>query len=167
MDELKALARTQQEYRESSIMFFTETWLHEQIPDSHAPNPGFHTVRADRDTTASGKKKGGGRAVLVNSRWCHISVKYWFCSADVELIAIRLRPYYLPREFTSVIAITVYIPPCGDADAACDVIHVTVRTVRKWSPESMESLTGMHFTNHTARTLMTSLIASLITLDSA
>ena len=39
MDELEALARTQQEYRESSIMCFTETWLHEQIPDSHARGP--------------------------------------------------------------------------------------------------------------------------------
>ena len=66
---------------------------------------GFHTVRDDRDTTASGKKKGGGLTVLVNNRWCHpghISVKDRFCRPDIELIAIGLCPYYLPWEFTSV-----------------------------------------------------------------
>ena len=145
MDELEALARTHREYRESSVMCFTETWLHEQIPDSNATIPGFHTVRADRDTAASGKKKGGGLAVLVNNRWCHpghISVKERFCSPDIELIAIGLRPYYLPREFTSVIAITVYIPPSGNADAACDVIHATTAALQTKYPGAFVIITG-------------------------
>ncbi|TWW67364.1 hypothetical protein D4764_02G0004050 [Takifugu flavidus] len=92
MDELEALTRIQREYREASIMFFTETWLHGLIPDSNVMIAGFSTV----------------------NRWCnpeYIHVKERVCSPDVELIAIGLRPYYLPREFTNVIAITVYIPP--------------------------------------------------------
>ena len=71
VDKLEALARTQREHREPSIMCFTDTWLHEQIPDSNVTIPGFQTVRADRDTAATGKKKGGGLAVLVNNRWCN------------------------------------------------------------------------------------------------
>ncbi len=64
--------------------------------------------------------------MFVNSRWCnlgHISVKERVCSLNIELTAIGFRPYYLPREFTAVIAVTVYIPPSGKAEAACDVIH--------------------------------------------
>ena len=60
MDELAALARSQREYRESSVMVFTETWLHRDIPDCNVSVDGFHTVRADRDSTLSGKAKGGG-----------------------------------------------------------------------------------------------------------
>ncbi|KAJ8385610.1 hypothetical protein AAFF_G00184720 [Aldrovandia affinis] len=33
MDELTALARSQAEFRECSIMCFTESWLHKDIPD--------------------------------------------------------------------------------------------------------------------------------------
>ncbi|TWW66964.1 hypothetical protein D4764_02G0000050 [Takifugu flavidus] len=121
MDELEALTRTPRESREASIMCFTETWLHGLIPDSNVTITGFTTVRADRDTTAAGKKKGGGLAVFVSNRWCspeHIHVKERVCSPHVELVAIGLRPYYLPREFTNVIAITVYIPPTGDFNHA-------------------------------------------------
>ncbi|XP_078802582.1 uncharacterized protein LOC144991990 [Oryzias latipes] len=145
MDELGALVRTQREYREASVMCFTETWLHELTPDANVTITGFHTVRADRDTTASGKKKGGGLALLVNKRWCkpeHIHVKERVCNPDVELLAIGLRPYYLPREFTNVIAINVYIPPTGKADAACDVIHSVTANLHTKHPGAFFFITG-------------------------
>ena len=34
-DELAGLVRTQRVYRESSVLCFTETWLHEDIPDAN------------------------------------------------------------------------------------------------------------------------------------
>ena len=145
VDELEALIRTQREYRESSIVCLTETWLHEQIPDSNITIPGFQTVRADRDTTATGKKKGGGLAVLVNNRWCHpghVTVKQHVCSPDIELVAVGLRPYYLAREFTSVFAITVYIPPSGNAEAACDVIHTVTAGLQTQHPGAFIIITG-------------------------
>ncbi|TWW73670.1 hypothetical protein D4764_15G0010660 [Takifugu flavidus] len=115
------------------------------IPDSNVTIAGFTTVRADRDTTAAGKKKGGGLAVFVSNRWCspeHIHVKERVCSPDVELIAIGLRPYYLPREFTNVIAITVYIPPTGKADSACDVIHSVTADLQTKHPGAFILITG-------------------------
>ncbi|CAM4487914.1 unnamed protein product [Leuciscus chuanchicus] len=92
MDELSAL--TQREYRECSVMCFTETWLQEHISDSNATVPGLQTVRVDRDRCLSSKKKGGGIAVLVNNRWCnpgHITVKERFCGPDIELLARELK----------------------------------------------------------------------------
>ena len=55
IDELRVLTRSQKEYRECSIMCFTETWLHEHIPDCNASVHGFMTVRADRNKQLSGK----------------------------------------------------------------------------------------------------------------
>ncbi|KAI3352795.1 hypothetical protein L3Q82_019369, partial [Scortum barcoo] len=76
---------------------------------------------AERDTKVSGKSKGGGLIMYVNNRWCnpgHISVKTVSCCPDLELLAVSLRPYYLPREFSHVITVCVYIPPRADA-ATC------------------------------------------------
>ncbi|KAI4894307.1 hypothetical protein NFI96_005585 [Prochilodus magdalenae] len=54
MDELAALAMSQKEYRQCSLMCFSETWLHQDIPDDNVSITGFQTVRADRDCTESG-----------------------------------------------------------------------------------------------------------------
>ena len=38
-----------------------------------------------------------------------------YCSPEVEYFMISCRPHYLPREFSSVFFIAVYIPPQTDA----------------------------------------------------
>ncbi|KAI3371813.1 hypothetical protein L3Q82_024361, partial [Scortum barcoo] len=70
MEELAALTRLQREYRECSLMHFTETWLNHLTPDSLVQLDGFHLVRADRNTRESGKKKGGGIALLFVNDKC-------------------------------------------------------------------------------------------------
>ena len=95
-DELHALIKSQREYRECSVLCFTETWLHSHIPGHSVAVPGFSTVRADRDVTSSGKKKGGGIALYVSVRWCnpgHVHMKEHFCSPDIELLTVGMRPY--------------------------------------------------------------------------
>ncbi|XP_054866081.1 uncharacterized protein LOC129348770 [Amphiprion ocellaris] len=145
MEELTALTRLQWEYRESSLMMFTESWLNELTPDSLLTLDGFHLVRADRNARESGKRKGGGLAMYVNERWCnagHISVKEQLCTKDVELLAVSLRPFYLPREYSHVIAITVYIPPSADAAAACELIHSVVSQLQTSHPQSLIIISG-------------------------
>lgn len=140
MDELTALARCEQEYRECSILCFTETWLHQDVPDNNIALAGFETIRADPDFAACGKQKGGGLAVFINKRWCHpgnISVKKRICCPDVELLAVGLRPYYLPREISHAILVLVYIPPSGNPTAACDVIHGAVAELQTSHPSAL------------------------------
>ncbi|KAI3368405.1 hypothetical protein L3Q82_008108 [Scortum barcoo] len=48
MDELAALTRHQREYRECSLLLFTETWLTALTPDTAAELDGFTLLRADR-----------------------------------------------------------------------------------------------------------------------
>lgn len=47
-------------------MFFTETWLDQNILDSNVDVPGFTLIQSDRDAIAGGKKKSGGLALYVN-----------------------------------------------------------------------------------------------------
>ena len=132
-------SQSRHEYRECSLMIFTERWLHTDVPDHNVSNEGFHTVRADRDCTTSGKRKGGGLAVYVNNRWCnpgHITAKDRICSPDIELLAVGLHPYYLPREFSHAIAVAVYIT------SACDVIHATIAILQTAHPSALIIISG-------------------------
>ncbi|KAI3351352.1 hypothetical protein L3Q82_005895 [Scortum barcoo] len=66
MDELAALTRHQREYRECSLLLFTETWLTALTPDTAAELDGFTPPPTeDRRSKESGKRKGGGLAVFV------------------------------------------------------------------------------------------------------
>ena len=65
MDKAMVQTRSHTEYRECSMMCFTETWLHRDITDQSVSVDGFHTIQADQDCTESGKWKGRGLAVLV------------------------------------------------------------------------------------------------------
>lgn len=145
LDELETLVRYQKLYRESSIISLTETWLTENTPDSMISFTGFRTIRADRDSGASGKQKGGRLLLLVNNKWCnpnHATIKEQICNKDIELLAVSLRPYYLPREFTVVVAIVVYIPPSAKAEVACDVLHTTIARLQSKYPEAFIVVSG-------------------------
>lgn len=95
-------------------MCFSESWLNDNIADTCADIAGFTAVRADRDPRVSNKNKGGGLILYVNNRWCnpgHITVKERICCQDAELLVVGLRLYYVPREFTHIVAIVVYVSP--------------------------------------------------------
>ena len=144
MDELTALTQSHPEYQECSLMCFTETWLHRDITDQFVSVDGFHTVRADRDIEC-GKRKGGGLAVLVNIRWCnpgHITIKEQLSSPDVELPAVGLRPYHLPREIPHVIIAVLYIPPSANPTSACSTIHTTISKLQTQHPSALIIISG-------------------------
>ena len=100
IDKLETLTRS---HSESSIMCFTETLLHNLIPDSTVTLPGFLAVWVDKHATASSKKTGEGLAFLLT-----IGGVTWAYHVLKACVCIRL--YYLPWEFTNVAAITVYVP---------------------------------------------------------
>ncbi len=53
---------------------------------------------------------------MVNKNWCdgrNIKMLSCSCLPDLALLAIKCRPHYLPREFTSVIITAVTILMMG------------------------------------------------------
>ncbi len=144
-DELEALVRNQRVYRECSLMCFSENWLTESMDDSCVDVPGFTAVRAAGGVRTSGNSKGGGLILYVNNRWCnpgHITVKDKICSQDVELLAVGLRAYYVPREYSHTVAIVVYIPPRAVPAVACDFIHDAVARIQTWHPDAFILISG-------------------------
>lgn len=164
MVEFEALVRTRREYRECRNMCFMETWLHELIPDSVTIS-GFHMVRADRDLIASSRRKGGGLGLFVNSGWCnsgYISIKERVCNQNIKIVAVGLRPYYLLREFTSVVAIIVYILPSENAEASCDAIDSVTTNIQTKYPGAFILITGDF--NHVSLSPHSLLSTSLLTV---
>lgn len=78
-------------------------------------------------------------------RWCnsgYITVKEQACSKNIKLLAVRMRPHYLPSEFTQVIVFAVYIPPSANTDAACDVLHSVTSSLQTQHPQALFLISG-------------------------
>ncbi len=72
------------------------------------------------------KTKGGGVCFFINKKWCdprNISILSRSCSPHLEHLSIICRPFYLPREFTSILVSAVYIPPQADTSVALSNLH--------------------------------------------
>ena len=144
IEEIEANSKHFYEYRESSVMCFTETWLKESMPDSQFHLTDFTLIRSDR-TTSSGKSCGGGVCLYFNNKWTHtnnIHVKQRICNENVELLSVSVRPYYLPREYTHVIFNAVYVPPSADASVASRTISDCLHEQATQHPDSVRLVMG-------------------------
>ncbi len=117
MDDLIARISFQWDIRDCKILCLTETWLTPTVPDTAVtPSDNFSVLRMDR-TAEAGKNKGGGVCFMINKEWCdprNISILSCPCSPHLEHLSIICRPFYLPREFSSIIVTSVYIPTAGE-----------------------------------------------------
>ncbi|XP_058013047.1 uncharacterized protein LOC131185023 [Ahaetulla prasina] len=112
MDEIRLLNKYYSDFRNSAVLCFSETWLNESIENSSLNIPGFQIERSDRIPETSGKKKGGGLCLYINTTWCQdFNIIYKFCDNNLETLIINCKPYYSPREFSSFLLIAVYVPP--------------------------------------------------------
>lgn len=109
IDELSALIKYDGDYRRTSLFCFTETWLSQETADFNID--GFTLIRFDRDTFKTQKTVGGGLCMAVNNRWAtNFTLRETDCSKHYEIMAVSFRPHYLPREFTQITIILVYVP---------------------------------------------------------
>lgn len=117
----------------SDIMIFTETWLNSSFPVSDIELAGRYTHRADRTMYGSGKT--GGLYIYVNNAWCTDSaIILRHCSPNVELLIVKCRPYYLPRELTKII-FTVYTPLDGNSKLAMKELHAAISKQQTTHPK--------------------------------
>ncbi|XP_072107523.1 mitochondrial peptide methionine sulfoxide reductase isoform X1 [Mobula birostris] len=99
MDEFTALARRQGTLRECSVMCFTGTGLHEDIPDQNFSMDGFQTVRADWKCTESGKRKGVG------------CLLFWLTTDGAIWVILRSRNVFVDRILNFLLLDFGHIPP--------------------------------------------------------
>ncbi len=143
-DELQANINHMYEYRTASILAFTETWLNENDSNDALHIDGFGSpIRLDRDSVLTGKHHGGGVCIYVNTHWCSsVVVREELCNPDIELLAISVRPFYLPREFPQIFIILVYIYPKAKASAATEHVKNTMNRLESVSPDAPKFLMG-------------------------
>ena len=140
-DELAACCKFLHEFRDASVLCFSETWL--KADDSDPVIPGFNVYRCDRSEAVTGKSRGGGVCIFVNSRWCtNVTVKEAFCHEDVELLSVALRPFYLPREFNQLFITVVYIHPKANIKKAADTVAGVVHRLASKSPDAPSFIVG-------------------------
>lgn len=143
-DELQANVNHLHEYRNASILAFTETWLKPSDDNKVLHLDGFGTpIRLNRDCDVTGKQHGGGVCFYINPRWCStVHVREKLCTPDIELLALSLRPFYLPREFPQLFFVLVYIHPKANPTLATDHIKSSLDKIEHLSPDSPKFILG-------------------------
>ncbi len=142
MDDLRARISFQ---RDCNILCLTETWLTPSVPETAVrPSDNFSVLRMDRAAKA-GKNKGGGVCFMINKKWCHprnISILSRSCSPHLEHLSIICRPFYLPREFSSIVITAVYIPPQADTSLALYKLHDELSGYINKHPDAASIIAG-------------------------
>ncbi len=143
LDLIQLSRSTQHETRDCCVFVFTETWLNDNIPDSAIQLHGLTCCRADRDSSLSGKTRGGGLCVYINKEWCNnAAVLSKHCSSLVEFMVVKCRPFYLPREFTAIVIVAVYIPPCANAKDALRQLYSAISEQQTNNPDGFFIIAG-------------------------
>ncbi len=131
------------------------------VPDSAIELTGLSVHRSDRAKELTGKSRGGGVCFYINNLWCDErnlhSIKS-FCSPDLEFHTLLCRPFWLPREFTAIIIMAVYIPPQANTDQALRELYGNISEQEQCHESGCHSLQlhithGLHLPSCTAHTL--------------
>lgn len=75
------------------------------------------------------------------------------CSSDLELLTVKCRPFYFPREFSVVVVTAVYIPPDANAKLALSYVLMTINKQQNAYPESVFIIAG-YFNHATLKTVL-------------
>ncbi len=98
--------------------------LNNSVPDCTIQLEQLTCYRADRALVEGGKRRGGGLCVYINNVWCRDAVVVCkHCSPLVEFMIIKCRPFYLPREYTAILLVAVYIPPSSNNINRSEALH--------------------------------------------
>ncbi len=103
---------------------FTETWLNNSVLDCAIQLDQLICYRAGRALVEGGKIRGGGLCVYINDAWCRDAVVVCkHCSPLVEFMIIKCRPFFLPREYTAILLVAVYIPPSSNNNNRSEALN--------------------------------------------
>lgn len=112
------------------------------MPDSAFQIHGWQHFRADHNML-SGKDPGGGLCVYINKGWCtNCVVINSHCSGDAELMSVKCRPFYSPRQFLAMFVIAAYIAPHANANNTLKELHNIISSLQNKHPEAFYVVAG-------------------------
>ncbi len=57
-------------------------------------------------------------------------------------MVVKCRPFYLPLEFTAIVIVTVYIPPCANAKDALRKLYSAISEQQTNNPDGFFIIAG-------------------------
>ena len=116
LDEMYGLLKTNRLRNQSQLVCITESWLTPDISHSRTEIAGYEQFRHDRLPDVSGKSCGGGVLVYIDNKWStNNNIIFNYTDPHCEILTIKSRPHWLPREFSSIISVSCYAPFTGDS----------------------------------------------------
>lgn len=148
MDKLEIYAKFKRAIKDTCLLVFTEAWLGGTDQDSDLLLTGFGSpICTDRSPGITGKSRGGGVCFYVNQRYCNtVAIREKICTADVELLSISLRPFYLPRKFQQLFHTLGYIFPRAEQSAVSQLIRDIKYKLDSPCPEAPKFVLGILIT---------------------
>ncbi|KAK0136911.1 hypothetical protein N1851_026933 [Merluccius polli] len=127
-----------------SIVLANVRSLDNKLDELHLLRSSQRTV--DRALINGGKTRGGGVCVYIRNAWCQDAVVVCrHYSPLAEFMIIKCRPFYLPREFSAILLVAVYIPPSGnnnDRDKAMSELYSTIGDQQTAQPDGLLIVAG-------------------------
>lgn len=81
--------------------------------------------------------------MYINKQWCNDwTIKEKLCTPNIEFMIVGLRPFYLPREFSQLFVMVVYIHPGADVREASQVVANRINRLEAISPDSPKFVIG-------------------------
>ena len=91
MDELSTLITYDSDYRRSSQLCFTETWLTENATDIGFDD--YTTIRFNRSKKKTDKSIGEGLCMMVNNKWAtNVCIRERVGTRSYEILTVSFRP---------------------------------------------------------------------------
>ena len=126
------------DFSNSAALCFMETWLNGTIPDSALYLLGFQLFRAYCTTEATGKTRGSGLCFYMNEGWYRVvTTLKMLCCSNLEGLLTNWKPFYSPREFSSFILVSVYIPPDACVSYMLQLLAEQVTDTEQQHPDSL------------------------------
>ena len=142
-EELFSRIDNDKNFSNSQVICYTETWLKDEHPDSLVKPHGFDIFRLDRDLVETQKEDGGGVCFFINQMWCsNVKVVNKKCTKDLECISIKCRPFFLPREFSSITLTGVYIHPKANTTLALRDLRDIITHLENADPDTVSIILG-------------------------
>lgn len=141
IDELEALLTTKL-LQNCCLIAITESWLSENFLDSQIALEDYFSIRADRDVIKTNKSIAGGLLLYINKNWCDsYNIISTHSSQYLETMAINLRPFWTPREISSITVLLIYATvfaatPTQVAKDTTNEIHKQIDELEKLNPNS-------------------------------
>lgn len=135
VDELRAHI----ENYNSDIIFITESWLSENIPNEAIHIDGYYVFRKDRIAN-----RGGGVAIYIKDKF-PVKVRLDLSNESIECLWVTLRPKWLPRSTSRIALACVYLPPSmtlNDLEGFYDYLQFCYDTLTMESPDTAFIIAG-------------------------